>query len=375
MRARLRRFFLLSSVIAVAFACGLATGTWHSFPYDQMRAAFWRVKPVAKPRTEFLAGAPARPWSAREIDAARQQLRLWLVPTVEVKSERMTSSKDFLAGLNPDDRKSTDGVLASLRNVSVISGAFASIEGWRWRSLYLRNGGSRLLVVHSGHGSNPFEGDMIRLALAAGYDVIAMTMPMVDWNRMERVKIKTWDGDGLLLNSSMPFGHGAFQMIDTGDHHFMGFFISPVMASIDQALAAQQYNSVSMIGLSGGGWTTAVSAAADDRIKTAVSIAGTLPFFARQQAKDLGDAEQYDSTFYRRFPWPMLYQMAATPKGERRFSLIYNSADPCCFDSESARLLVEFKEHALDSNYEVSIVKNDRHSFDPKMILELLEGR
>src|SRR5262249_6931188 len=149
-----------------------------------------------------------------------------------------TSLDEFLAGLTPDERDSTRGVLAAARNVSVISGAFASIAGWRWRSLYLQNGGDRLLIVHFGHSSNPFEGEMIKLALGAGYDVVAMTMPMVNWNRMGRVKVKTWDGDGVLLS---PVEHSAFQMIDTGDQHYIGFFISPVLASIDQALISKQY--------------------------------------------------------------------------------------------------------------------------------------
>jgi hypothetical protein len=318
-----------------------------------------------------LAGVSARTLSGSEIDLARSELRRWLVPTIKVSSEPMTSSDEFLASLASDERESARGLLAATRNVSVISGAFASMDGWRWRSLYLRNGGDRLLIVHSGHGANPFEGEMIKLALGAGYDVIAMTMPMVEWNRMGRVKVKTWDGDGVLLS---PVEHSAFQMIDTGDQHYIGFFVSPVLASIDQALISKQYRSISMIGLSGGGWATAISAAADDRIKVAVSVAGTLPFFARQQTKDLVDAEQLDSMFYRRFPWPMLYQMASTPKAQRHFSLVFNSDDPCCFDQSSAQLLVEYERRgAANFNYAIYIQKSEKHSFDPHMILKLLK--
>ena len=381
----MRRLFVLSPIVAVVFCWGVAAGTWHLFPYEPLRSVFRLANlanagspfakppssPVAKPPTEYLAGVSARTLSGSEIDLDRSKLRGWIVPTIKVSSEPLASSDEFLASLTPDERESAKGILAAVRNVSVISGAFASIEGWRWRSLYLRNGGDRLLIVHAGHGANPFEGDMIKLALGAGYDVIAMTMPMVDWNRMGRVKVKTWDGNGLLLS---PVEHSAFQMIDTGDQHYIGFFISPVLASIDQALVSKQYRSVSMIGLSGGGWTTAISAAADDRIKVAVSIAGTLPFFARQQTKDLVDAEQLDSAFYRRFPWPTLYQMASTPKADRQFSLVFNSDDPSAFDESSAQLLVEYKRHgAANFNYEIYIEKNEKHSFDPHMILKLLE--
>ena len=143
--------------------------------------------------------------------------------------------------------------------------------------------------------------------------------------------------------------HRAFEMIDTADHHFIGFFVSPVIASIDAALSAKHYDSVAMIGLSGGGWTTAVTAAADERIENAVSVAGTLPFFARQYPHDLGDTEETDSRFYRRFEWPMLYQMAVTPTRAEtsRFSLIptigvalMQLVPACLLSMQSSRLTV-----------------------------------
>ena len=205
----------------------------------------------------------------------------------------------------------------------------------------------------------------MKLALSAGYDVIAMTMPMVDWNRMHRIEAKTWDGLGLLLD---PVDHGAFAMIDTGDKHFIGFFISPVLASIDVALASQAYDSVAMVGFSGGGWTTVISAAADDRIKNSVAVAGLLPFFARQQPKDLTDVEQYDAAFYKRFPSPMIYQMASDQ--HRQLTMIYNDADPCCFDAASAKLFAKYAANTF--SYNVTIVASDAHSFPAETVINLL---
>jgi hypothetical protein len=58
--------------------------------------------------------------------------------------------------------------------------------------------------------------------------------------------------------------------------------------------------SVDMIGLSGGGWTTAMMAAIDQRIELSVPVAGTAPLYARNADPGgcLGDAEQNDTIMY-----------------------------------------------------------------------------
>lgn len=359
---------LIAGFIGIAaFAWGLATGTWHLFPYEPVRAIFRAVK-QSLPVTKLLADASSTPTLTQsELQSARLQLRQWLVPTTDVKSEVMKSSKDFVASLSVVAGRAAESIIESVKEVRVISGQFDAISGWRWRSLYLRNGGRKLLIVHWGHGDNPFQSDIVKLALDAGYDVIAMTMPMVNWNRIPSVEVKTWDGPGLLLD---PVDHGALEMLDTGDKHFIGFFISPVVASIDKAFASQDYDSVSMVGFSGGGWTTVISAAVDDRIRKSVAVAGLLPFFARQQAKDLTDAEQYDAAFYKKFPSPLIYQMAADDR--RLLAMVYNDADPCCFDAASAQLFAKYL--AKERNYYVKIVESATHSFPAKTVMDLLEG-
>jgi hypothetical protein len=344
-------------IATVFFALGIASGSWHSFPYELVRSTYHYIRPASppsppsppapRPQTKLLANP--RTWDEETLLKARVELRNWLVPTINVKSEPMKGSTDFLATLGQEERAAAERVLSGVR-VSIISGEFAEIRGWRWRSLYLQNNGRKLVVVHQGHAGNPFEGHMIERSLEAGYDVIAMTMPMKDWNAMGRVEVNTWDGKGILISPTL---HGAFEMIDTGDHHFIGFFVAPVIASIDVALSAEHYESVAMMGLSGGGWTTTVTAAADERIGNAISVAGTLPFFARQQTKDLSDAEQYDGRFYSRFGWPMLYEIAVAPNG-RNLTLLFNLDDPCCFDEASAGLLAEF---AKESAYRIKIIK------------------
>ena len=44
----------------------------------------------------------------------------------------------------------------------------------------------------------------------------------------------------------------------------------------------------SMIGLSGGGWTTVVYAAIDERISDSFSVAGSIPFYLRVDEQRYG---------------------------------------------------------------------------------------
>ena len=56
---------------------------------------------------------------------------------------------------------------------------------------------------------------------------------------------------------------------------------------------------VSMIGLSGGGWTTSMAAAVDTRIKLSVPVAGSEPLYCRNaDPASVGDIEQYYTPMY-----------------------------------------------------------------------------
>jgi hypothetical protein len=61
---------------------------------------------------------------------------------------------------------------------------------------------------------------------------------------------------------------------------------------IDYAINTLGYDSVSMIGLSGGGWTTTLASAIDTRISLSFPVAGSLPFNMYNGFFDSRDWEQ-----------------------------------------------------------------------------------
>jgi hypothetical protein len=266
--------------------------------------------------------------------------------------------------------------------VAQIAGAFDEIEGYRWRSIWLGHGAESpkgLFVYHHGHDGNPlaFESPnvVIRAMIERGYDIIIHCMPGIGWNNIGQVRIKTWDGWGYLTDSRNE-QHALFSMVDTGDGHFIRFFVEPVLASIDLAMRQRAYRQVVMAGHSGGGWATTIAAALDERIGLSVSYAGSLPFFARHKGKDLGDAEQTDSAFYREFPYPLLYELASGSAATKRVHYqVFNANDSCCFDSDSAATLqryVSARPPQPDRDLRIAIVRNTGHYMAADAILEII---
>jgi hypothetical protein len=86
-----------------------------------------------------------------------------------------------------------------------------------------------------------------------------------------------------------------------------------------------------MTGLSGGGWTTTIYAAIDPTIQVSVPIAGSIPLYLRTGGS-VGDAEQFDPSFYNLAGYPDLYVLGSEGKGRRQIQIL-NEKDDCCFGS------------------------------------------
>jgi hypothetical protein len=97
-----------------------------------------------------------------------------------------------------------------------------------------------------------------------------------------------------------------------------------------------------MVGLSGGGWTTNLLAAIDERIKYSFSVAGSMPLYYRSDAS-MGDIEQFLPELYRDIAgYPDLYVLGAYGKGRKQVQIL-NRKDDCCFGQ---------KQHDPDRNYD-----------------------
>jgi len=175
----------------------------------------------------------------------------------------------------------------------------------------------RAVIVHHGHATT-FDDDpsledknfglqrTIKNLLLDGFGVVAVFMP------------------GCLPPAAGCSDHAAIvETPITG--HGLKFFFEPVAVYLNYLQAKptedsfSPYTDFSMVGLSGGGWTTTVYAALDQRIKLSIPVAGSLPLPLRTNWSS-GDEEQNHAPFYEIAGYTDLYQ-------ESGFGVFFRSFD------------------------------------------------
>ena len=190
----------------------------------------------------------------------------------------------------------------------------------------------QFIVYHYGHGAGFIAGiESIRFFVKHGYSVMAFSMPLFGLNvppesldipRIGRVPAFHRHEHFVLLE---PFVEGST----------VQFFIEPVVVGLNYAhhLGFDDYF---MIGLSGGGWTTVVSAAVDQRIRLSYPVAGSSPLYQRLDVladgrdTEWGDYEQWLPGVFPELNYFELYTLGVL--GQNRHQLaVYNQYDSCCF--------------------------------------------
>jgi len=182
----------------------------------------------------------------------------------------------------------------------------------------------KLILYHQGHGGDFILGqETIQFFLNRDFTVLASTMPLVGMNNQPIVEI---DGFGKIKLIS----HEQLNLLKTNGFNPMRLFIDPIQINLTflhKEYAFQQY---SMIGISGGGWTTVIYSAIDERISDSFSVAGSMPFYLRVNDRDIGDYEQTNTDLYQNVNYLEFYVLSGY--GEKRTHIqIFNKNDPCCF--------------------------------------------
>jgi hypothetical protein len=100
----------------------------------------------------------------------------------------------------------------------------------------------------------------------------------------------------------------------------ISLFVLPVIAAINFSCR----ENISMIGISGGGWTTVLCSAIDSRITKSFPVSGSLPL----RYKSPRDYEQTDKRLHQIASYETLYALAASNGLHVQCVNVY---DPCCF--------------------------------------------
>jgi len=199
-----------------------------------------------------------------------------------------------------------------------------------------KNSNDKLVIYHQGHNAislngfddHSFDQDipLIQNFLDNNYSVLIFSMPGKGMNNEPIINHEKFGN--FKLNS-----HDHFRLLEAKNFHPIQFFLEPVVITLNQIEKDYSFVTYSMIGLSGGGWTTIVVSAVDDRISESYSIAGSFPIWLRSDSRDFGDYEQTIPEFYQIANYEELYFLSAYGDN-RRLVLFYNEFDPCCFPGE-----------------------------------------
>jgi hypothetical protein len=189
------------------------------------------------------------------------------------------------------------------------------------------NSNDKLIIYHQGHGGDFVNGkDNIDFFLDKNYAVLAFSMPLLGMNNQPIIDLEHF-GKIKFTN------HKQLQFLESSEFSPVNFFIEPIGVSLNYLDENFDFDSYYMMGISGGGWTTVLFSAIDDRISQSYSIAGTIPIFMRSDSKNIGDYEQIIPELYNISNYLELYIMGSYGS-ERKLVLIYNEFDPCCFPGE-----------------------------------------
>ena len=182
----------------------------------------------------------------------------------------------------------------------------------------------KLILYHQGHSGDFLLGkDTIQFFLDRNFTVLSMAMPLLGMNNQPVIEI-----DG--LGEMKLISHKKLRLLEANNFNPMKLFLEPIQTNLNFLDKEYNFKRYSMIGLSGGGWTTVVYSAIDERISDSFSVGGSIPFYLRVDSRDMGDYEQTNIELYKNVNYLELYVLGAYGDGRQHIQ-IFNKNDPCCF--------------------------------------------
>ena len=317
--------FLVISFVSVFFL-GTYVGIYKIFPYgvlDSIKDDLLEQKTIES--NQFINQANVdyliKIDSKSDIDQKRDFLTefFW-----DVESLQRVKDKSQLPEVESDI---SDSNYKDLQNLSRIDRLTVEMEYGVSSVSYLfipERSNEKLILYHQGHGGDFLLGmDTIQFFLDRNFTVVAMAMPLLGMNNQPIVEI---DGLGQIkLNS-----HKQLRLLETKNFNPMKLFVDPIQINLNFLDKEYNFKQYSMIGLSGGGWTTVVYSAIDERISNSFSVAGSVPFYLRVDERDVGDYEQTNIELYQNVNYLELYVLGSYGDGRKHIQ-IFNKNDPCCF--------------------------------------------
>ena len=357
----MKKSFLYLTIISftLIFVLGVYVGTHKIFPYEILNLSkdvLFEQKTIEN--NQFINQANVdyliKIDSKSDIDQKRDFLTefFW-----DVGSFQRVKDKSQLSQVESDI---SDSNYKDFQNLKRIDRLIVEMEYGINSVSYLfipEQSNEKLILYHQGHGGDFLLGkDTIQFFLDRNFTVLAMSMPLLGMNNQPIVEI---DGLGEMTLTS----HKKLGLLETDSFNPMKLFLDPIQINLNFLNKEYNFERYSMLGLSGGGWTTVVYSAIDDIISDSFSVAGSMPFYLRVDGRDMGDYEQTNIELYQNVNYLELYILSAYGDG-RKHVQIFNKDDPCCFSGngyETYEFIIKDKISQLGKgNFQILI--DDTHN-------------
>lgn len=203
---------------------------------------------------------------------------------------------------------------------------------------------NKVVLFHQGHRGDFYNSkEQIGEFLEKGYSVVAFCMPLYGLNNQPDIQLSR-------LGKLKLTGHDRMKLLSPENGHPIQYFIEPVVIALNYLENNFDYSLISMVGISGGGWTTTVAAAVDTRIEKSFPVAGSCPIYLRSNSlSDRGDYEQMAPELYNTVNYLELYVLGAHGTNRKQLQII-NKYDSCCFAGtkwETYKDIVKSRVHQL----------------------------
>ena len=316
---------ILASVVLI-FVFGIYVGTTKIFPYefvDSSKDVLFGQKTIENNQfvNQINLDSLIKINSKSDIDQKRDFLTefFW-----DVGSLQRVKDKSQLPDVESDI---SDSNYKDFQNLSRIDRLTVEMDYGINSISYLfipEESNGKLILYHQGHAGDFILGkNTIQFFLNRNFTVLASTMPLVGMNNQPVVEI---DGLGKIKLTS----HNQLRLLEANNFNPMKLFVDPIQINLNFLDREYNFKQYSMIGLSGGGWTTVVYSAIDERISNSFSVGGSMPFYLRVAERDVGDYEQINIDLYQNVNYLELYVLGAYGD-DRNHIQIFNKNDPCCF--------------------------------------------
>jgi hypothetical protein len=316
---------ILASVVLI-FVFGIYVGTTKIFPYefvDSSKDVLFGQKTIENNQfvNQINLDSLIKINSKSDIDQKRDFLTefFW-----DVGSLQRVKDKSQLPDVESDI---SDSNYKDFQNLSRIDRLTVEMDYGINSISYLfipEESNGKLILYHQGHAGDFILGkNTIQFFLNRNFTVLASTMPLVGMNNQPVVEI---DGLGKIKLTS----HNQLRLLEANNFNPMKLFVDPIQINLNFLDREYNFKQYSMIGLSGGGWTTVVYSAIDERISNSFSVAGSVPFYLRVDERDVGDYEQTNIELYQNVNYLELYVLGSYGDGRKHIQ-IFNKNDPCCF--------------------------------------------